>query len=365
MARKLYVNVDEGRLVSGINSGLAPLVDNLVESDQVDYELYFLTASGGETLYEPLDYSSASVRFGVGPTPPSGATLYATTTAWTNLSSVVTATLSRITAGSASVNEQQRLTFAPEAFDGTFSIAYPSQALTFSSVTAGVFTTSGSHGLAIAQPFVITGFGTPTGGLTNGSTYFVTTILASNRFTANSVVSPGAITGYAATTAGTGFTITANTIALPARVAPLRVQNALENLPAIGSGNIEVTGVAGNNYRFLFKNAKGQVSLPLMTVAHALTPVYGKAGRVNFNTSSLANAISASATLDAALEIEVTDGTEVVTVLQMPVTIKNEVIGSGSPTAPTGTSSFSLLSANGSTWNVTIDNDGILTATKQ
>jgi hypothetical protein len=86
---------------------------------------------------------------------------------------------------------------------------------------------------------------------------------------------------------------------------------------------------------------------------------------VNFNTSSLANAISASADIEAALEIEVTDGTEVVTVAQNPVTIKNEVIAAGSPTPVTGTSSFGLLDGDGATWLITIDNSGVLTATKQ
>lgn len=364
MARKLYVNVDESRLVGGINSGLPPVLDNLVEADNVDYELYFVTASSGDTLFEPLDYASASVKFAVGPTPPSGATLYATTTAWTNLSSAVTATLSRTITGTAAVNEQQKLTLAPEAFDGTFALTFPSQELTFASVTAGVFTTSGNHGLAVSQGFVVTGFGTPTG-FSNGATLFVSQIVASNKFFANSIVTSTAITSYAATTAGTGYTITASTAAIAARSTTAQVQEALEILSQIGFGNVDVTGTAGKEYRFSFKNNKGQAALPLMTVAHALTPVYGKTGRVNFNTSSLANAISASATLDASLEIEVTNGTEVVTVLQVPVTIKNEVIAAGSPTPVTGTSSFGLLDGNGATWLITIDTNGVLTATKQ
>jgi hypothetical protein len=364
MARKLYVNVDESRLVAGINSSTPPILDNLVESDQVDYELYFLTASSGDTLYEPLDYSSASVKLGVGPKPPGGGTLYATTTAWTNLASTVTATLTRTITGTASVNEQQQLSLSPEAFDGTFALTFPSQSLTFTSVTGGLFTTSGAHGLCISQGFVVTGFGTPTG-FSNGSTLYVAQIPAVNRFYANSVNSTTAITSYTAQTAGTGYTVTGSSSALPARVSTSAMQSALEAMTAIGAGNVEVIGNPGKSYRISFKGAKGQVALPLMTVAAALTPVYGKTGRVNFNTSSLANAISASADIEAALEIEVTDGTEVVTVAQTPVTIKNEVIAAGSPTPVTGTSSFGLLDGDGATWLITIDNSGVLTATKQ
>jgi hypothetical protein len=338
-------------------------VDNIVEADNVDYELYFLTASGGDTLYEPIDYSAASVAFAVGPNPPSGEALYAATTAWTNLSSTVTATLVRAITGTASVNEQQRLTFAPDAFDGTFSISFPSQALTFTSVTAGIFTTSGNHGLSVSQGFAVTGFGTPSG-FSNGSTLFVSQVLASDKFFANSIVSSTAITSYSATTAGTAYTITASTVSLDARSTTSEVQAALENISPVGFGNVDVTGIAGRDYRFSFKNSKGQVSLPLMTVAHALTSVYGKYARVNFNTVSLVNAISASASLDATLEIQVTNGSEIVTVLQVPVNIKNEVISSGGPATLTATS-FNLSDGAGGTWTITIDSSGVLTSTKQ
>ena len=365
MARKLYVNVDESRLVAGINSSTPPILDNLVESDQVDYELYFLTASSGDTLYAPLDYSSASVKFGVGPKPPSGGTLYAATTAWTNLASTVTATVTRTITGTASVNEQQQLSLSPEAFDGTFALTFPSQSLTFSSVTGGLFTTSGAHGLCVSQGFVVTGFGTPTGGFTNGSTLYVAQVAAVNRFYANSVNSLTAITSYTATTAGTGYTVTGTSSALPARVSTSAMQTALEAMTNIGAGNVEVGGSPGKSYRVSFKGAKGQVALPLMTVAAALTPVYGKTGRVNFNTSSLVNAISASADIEAALEIELTSGTEVATLVQTPVTIKNEVIAAGSPTPVTGTTSFGLLDGDGATWLITIDTNGSLSATKQ
>jgi hypothetical protein len=329
MARKIYVNVDESRLVGGINSSLPPILDNMVEADNVNYELYFLTSSGGETLYEPINYSSASVKFAVGPNPPSSATLYAATTAWTSLPSAVTATLVRTITGTASVNEQQRLTFAPEAFDGTFSLTFPSQALTFTSLSAGLFTTSGNHGLTISQGFVVTGFGTPNG-FSNGNTLFVAQVLSSNQFFANSIVTTTPITSYSATTAGTGSTITASTLALDARSTTSQVQTALQQIAPVGFGNVEVTGVAGRDYRFSFNNSKGQAALPLMTVSSAMTPVYGKSGTVNFNTASLVNAISASATLDATLEIEVTNSSEILTVLQVPVTIRHEVITSGS-----------------------------------
>lgn len=360
MARKLYVNVDESRLVGGINSGLPPVLDNLVEADNVDYELYFVTASSGDTLFEPLDYASASVKFAVGPNPPSTASAYAVQNTWTNLSSSVTATLARTITGTAAVNEQQKLTLAPEAFDGTFSLTFPSQALTFTSVTAGVFTTSGNHGLAVSQGFVVTGFGTPTGGFTNGDTLFVAQIAASNKIYANTIVTSAAITAYSATTAGTGYTITASTVALAARSTTSQVQEALEALSQVGFGNVDVTGTAGKEYRFSFKNSKGQAALPLMTVAHALTPVYGKSANVNFNTVSLLNAISASASIDGTLEIEITRSGSVETVLQVPVTLRNDLISSGSPSALSPANSFLLSSPDGTVFTVTVDNDGLL-----
>jgi hypothetical protein len=369
MARKIYVDVDTGQLVSGVNDTTAPEL-LAFEGDNRDFELYFLSYQpGGENYYEVLDYDARSVRLHIGPQPPSAATPYVATTAgaWSNLSATITASIARAVTGSTLANEQQVLTITPDAIGGTFAISYPSQALTFASVTAGVFTTSGSHGLNFGQAFVVTAFGAPTGGLSNGNTYFVAQVVGKNQFFANTTATATAITSYAATTAGTGYTITATSTAIDGTASVAVVQAALESMPSIGTGNLRVTGSPGKNYRFTFINEKGQAALPLMTVAQALTPIYGKTATLNFNTVELLNAISASASIEATLEIETTFSGKTETVAQALVTINNDIIAptSGLPTAATPQSGFNLLAPDNSIWSVTIDNDGSLTATKQ
>lgn len=369
MARKIYVDVDTGQLVSGVNDTTTPEVFAF-EGDNRDYELYFLTHQpGGENYYEVIDYDARSVRLHIGPNPPSAATPYVATTAgaWSNLSATITAAITRAVTGTTIANEQQLLTITPDAIGGTFAITYPSQSVSFATVTGGVFTTSGSHGLNYGQAFVITGFGTPTGGLANGSTYYVAQVIGKTRFFANTTATSTAVTAYSATTAGTAYTLTATTTAIDGTASVAAVQQILEGLSTIGTGNIRVTGTPGRSLRFTFINEKGQVALPLMTVAQALTPIYGKTGTLNFNTVELLNAISASASIEATLEIETTFSGKTETVAQALVTLNNDIIAptASLPTSATPQTSFTLRSSDNSAWTVTIDNNGVLTATKQ
>jgi hypothetical protein len=364
MARKIYVDVETGQLVSGLNDTSAP---NLFafEGDNRDYELYFLEPqTGGANYYEVLNYDSRSVRLHIGPNPPSSATPYvaATAGAWSNLSSTATASLTRAVTGTTVANEQQLLTITPDAIGGTFALTYPSQSVTFTTVTGGVFTTSGSHGLNYGQAFVITGFGTPTGGLVNGSTYYVAQVIGKTQLFANTTTTSTAVTTYSAITAGTAYTLTATTTAIDGTASVATVQQILEGLSTIGTGNIRVTGAPGRSLRFTFINEKGQVALPLMTVAQALTPIYGKTGTLNFNTTELLNAISASASIEATLEIETTFSGKTETVAQALVTLNNDIITStvSNPTT-LNTTSILLQSPNGSTFAIAIDEDGLLT----
>jgi hypothetical protein len=364
MARALYLDVEQGRFVSGLDSGLLPPLDTFFQGDNASYELYFLkrATAPAPSFYEPLDYSARSVKFAIGAPPPSGA-LYVAQDTWGNTSSVVTATVARTVTGGASTNEQQTVTFAPAAYDGTFALTVPSRTITVSSVSAGVFTTSGNHGLALLEPFTLTGFTTPTG-FSNGNTLFVAALLSSTTLFAAPTPTTTAVTGYTAN-GGTIRTITATTPLLSARATGLQVQAALEQLTSVGEGNISVVASPGSSYRLAYQGAKQQTLLPVATVAAALTPIYAKTATINFSTSALQNAISASASVDAVLEIETTDGSEVETLVQAPITLLNDIIEAGSVTPVTGTTSFTLLAPDSSTWSVSIDNDGSLTATKQ
>jgi hypothetical protein len=365
MARRLFLDTESGRFVQGLNSSIPASIDNLFENDSADYELYFLQRDPtGVTAYEARDFGAKSIKLHIGNPPPSTATAFVAQNVWTNLPSTCTASITRTATGGTTANEQQRLTFAPEAQSGTFTLTVPSRQISVSAIAAGVFTTSGSHGLAALEPFTITGLSSPTGGLANGQSLFVAQVRNTEQFTSATTITTTAVTAFAAS-AGAVSTLAATTRLLSARATALDVQNALAELTPVGANNVIVLGVPGIEYRAAFQNTRGQVALPLMTVNAQLVPAFGKFATINFSTTELQNAISASASIAAVLEVESTEGGAVETLCQVPVTIFNDIISATSPTPVlVGSTSFALLAPDNSQWVVSIDNDGVLTATK-
>jgi hypothetical protein len=224
-------------------------------------------------------------------------------------------------------------------------------------------TSSGNHGLALFEPFVVTGFTTPTG-FANGATLFVSNIPSRTTFGASTTATTTAITSFTAN-AGTFQTVTASAPLLFAQATASQVQSALEQVPSIGIGNVAVVAAPGSNYRIVYQGNKAQTSLAVPTVAATLTPIFGKTATINFSTTTLLNAISASASIDSVLEIESTNGAEVETLCQVPITLNNDIIEAGSVTPVTGTTVFTMLSPDSSTWEISIDDSGTLTAEKQ
>lgn len=90
---------------------------------------------------------------------------------------------------------------------------------------------------------------------------------------------------------------------------------------------------------------------------------------LNLNTSAMDSEFSPDATTDsitAKIEVSWSVSGTTSTTLPTSVVVYNDVIrgGEGVPTV-TAAGSFLLQSPNNSIWSVSIDNDGILTATKQ
>lgn len=364
MAKQLYLDVARGQFIEGLASG-RPANVSAFEGDNADYELYFVRSSGAFGNFEPLDYSAKSVKLHIGPQPPSTATAYVAAEAWSNLPATVTATIIRSITGGAATNEQQTLSFSPEAYSGTFVLTFPSQTLTVNSVSGGVFTTSGSHGFGYAQGFVVTGF-TGLVGFVNGQTLYAAQIISATQFFANTSITSTVITGLAANAGGTAYTLTGSSAVIDARASLADVQSSLESMPSIGQGNVRVTGSQGISYALNFTGAKTQTTFPLMSVASALTPVYGKTATLNFNTTELYNAISASASIPATLEIEISQGGTIETVAQALVTLNNDIIATtgGVPVAVSPAAFFYLQAPDNSIYSISIDNDGILTSEK-
>ena len=368
MARSLYLDVESSRFVSGLNSSIPASLESFFQGDNAQYEIYFLqrnTAENPQTLYEPVDYSARSLKVAIGAPPPSNATAYVAQNTWTNIGSVVTATVARTVTGTASVNEQQLVTLSPAAWSGNFSLAFPARSISVSSITGGLFTTTVNHGLTVLEPFTLTGFSTPTG-FVNGQTLFAAAILSNKTFTANGTATTTAVTAFSATGTGTLTTLAESTPLIDVRATGSQVRSTVEELASVGAGNVSVVAVPGSSYRLAFTGLKSSVQLAQATItATSIVPVYGKSATLDFATVTLANAISGSATLSAVLEVESTEGAVVETLCQSPVTLINDIIEAGSVTPVTGTSVFTLLSPDSSTWEISIDDSGALTAEKQ
>jgi len=368
MARKLFIDTAEGRLVRGLDDASPASLDSLFEGDAAAYELYFVQRSPrAGTLYEAQNFADRSVKLHIGAPPPSTATAFVAQQSWSNLPSAVSATIVRTITGGASTNEQQSLDFDPEAFSGTFALTIPARTVALTgTITNGIFTSASAHGLALAEPFVTSGLGTVTGGLANGQSLFVAQVLNATQFSAATTSRGNAVTAFGAGSVGEVGTITATTRLIGGRATAQQAQSALETVPSIGAGNIRVAALPGRQYLLGYQAAKSQVELPVPIISSSLIPVFGKTGNLNFATTELANAISGSASVSAVLEVETTENGSVETVLQVPVTLRNDIIEGASPLPVSTTTAtfFTLLSPDNSVFAVSVDDDGILTTEK-
>ena len=249
---------------------------------------------------------------------------------WTNLSTTVTATIATTVTGSGLQNEIQRLTFSQEPFAGTFSLTFPAIALTSNStVTAGVFYTSVTHGLALNQPITITGFDTTITGFTRGSTLFINSIPSVTSFLVATTAGGTTITtasATAATTAGSIATFLRQTDPLPASAVAADIATALQALDSIGAGGVSVAGIDGEYADITFGGGKGFCDQPTITIAHGLTAKPGKTADVNFATFALRDLVGSDNAVDLDIEIELTDSGTRQTVILSGCSVSEELI---------------------------------------
>ena len=249
---------------------------------------------------------------------------------WTNLSTTVTATIATTVTGSGLQNEIQRLTFSQEPFEGTFRLSFPIVALTSNStVTAGVFFTSVTHGLALNQPITITGFDTTVTGFTRGSTLFINSIPSVTSFLVATTAGGTTITtasATAATTAGSIATFLRQTDPLPASAVAADIATALQALDSIGAGGVSVAGIDGEYADITFGGGKGFCDQPTITIAHGLTAKPGKTADVNFATFALRDLVGSDNAVDLDIEIELTDSGTRQTVILSGCSVSEELI---------------------------------------
>lgn len=253
---------------------------------------------------------------------------------WTDLGTALTVSIATTLTGSTLQNEVQRISFSRPPYQGSFRVTVPTYNVDIAStVTDGIFITASNHGLALAQPVVLTGF-TALTGYTAGTQYFVRSIPQTTQFLL------GVTAGAVAITTGTG-TVTTGSVAttvlrqtdpLDASTTASGLQSALQALDSIGLGNATVSGIQGTYFDVTFGGAKSFTDLPTLQTQSGLSAAAGKTASVNFSTFGVRDYLLNATNATADLEIELTESGERNTIILQSCTLTEELITQASLT---------------------------------
>jgi len=354
--RRFFLNTLNRSFVSAPDATAPAIGTAFFDEDNESVELYFLEPTTGTANFRYLDYSANTVKLAVGVTAPA-----ALQTSFTPISTAIAITASVSVTGGAGVSSVQRVQLSPRPAGGSFALQIPSRNVTVSSITASVFL-SPYHGLLDGQSVTLTGF-TITSGFSNGQQVFIRD-RTRDTFKIASTAGAAALTVDAS--GGTAVAPAQTTGSIEANAAIETVQQAFVDagLAVNEVSQVVVTGSI-NDYLLTFSDQLAGANIPLVAVvANTLTGAAGLAGSLNFNTTEVGSIISAGLNNACVMEVEVTSGGNRQT-YQQAATIANDIITSTSPApAPTGSTGFNMISNDLSQWQITIDNDGILTASK-
>ena len=359
-ARKFYLDTQSRAFIASPDSSFSAGDAAFFEEDVESIELFFLEPTGDATRpYDYVDYSANTVKFAVGTTTP--AALQVT---WSPLATAVTATITSLVTGGSGSNAQQKISLSPKPVIGGFAIQFPSRSVTVSSVSANVFTAA-DHGLYSGQSVSLTAFSFTASSVANDSSYFVIRNSKDAFSLASTVSSTTALTASVTSGGGTVTLPATTTGQLSYNATPSQVETAIANAGLVASGiaQIVVTGSPGKEYTLTYANGSANRNYSnVSVVGSTLLGPYGLQANVNFTTNEIA-ALVAAGTTSVSLEIEVAGGGKRQT-YRRGVTLSSDIISSASPTPVPSNSSFTLQSPDASTWTISIDNSGILTATK-
>jgi hypothetical protein len=357
-ARRFYLNTATRQFVAAPTGTLTAGGSAFFDEDVESVELYFLRPTGD--LNEPfsyLDYSANTVKAAVGLTQPA-----ALQTSWVSLSTAITAGITTLANGAPNVSEVQRLTLeGREPVSGSLSFTLPARAVTVSSVSAGVFTAA-NHGLLNGQSVTLSAFTISSSSFDNAD-YFVVQRTPDTFRIANSPT--GSAINAQVTSGGGTATLAAITTPASATLTTTALQDVFvaAGLQVDGAPQIIVAGSASAGFDFVFANTQRGIDFDPLVVNSSLAAAPGLGADLSLNTTEVAALVAGGTTTGLSLEVEVSDGTRRQT-YTTPASISSDIIKSASPTPLPANTSF-LLQSTSHTWSVSIDDDGILTATKQ
>jgi len=349
-ARQFFLDTATRTFVAGPGAPASAALPTFFAEDVEAIELYFLKAGQFQ------DYSANTVKLAVGLTAPAAAV-----TSFSALPTTVTATITTLQAGGSGNNESQRVSFSPLPATGSFSLQFPSRNITVSSITSSTCLAA-AHGLFNGQTVALTGFSGVTN-FANGDSFFVRDRTSGSFRVATTPV--GNAVAIAASSGGTAELGALTTPPIAATATPADVQTAIAaaGLALSGQSQVAVTGRRGD-YTLSYQGSLGNIDFAEVAVVNdTLAALPGLGANLSFNTTEVAALISAGTTSGLRFEVEVSDGTLRQT-YATPASISSDIITSTSPTPLPANTSF-LLQSTSHTWSVSIDDDGILTATKQ
>lgn len=359
-ARRFYLDTQSRNFVGGFDSIFSPSAPLFFAEDVESIELYFLRPNPtADTAYLIEDYSANTVKLAVGVTQPA-----VLQTSWTATTTAITASITTLTHGGAGANEVQKLSFSGNPpSEGGFSLTLPSRNVSVSTVSAGLFTAV-NHGLLDNQTVTLTAFSISGSSFAN-STYIVRD-RTKDTFRIANTSNGAAINAQVTSGGGTAILPAITTSQISRNATAAQIEQAFVNAGLIldGAAQIIVAGSYTAGFTFTFANSQANINFDPLTVSSTLAAPKGLQANVSFNTSEVAALVAAGTTTGLKFEIEVSDGTRRQT-YQTTCSLADDIVSSTSPTpAPSGSQGFNMLSPDNSQWTITVDNNGIVTATK-
>jgi hypothetical protein len=368
-ARRFFIDTERRSFVASPDAAFTAPSPAFFNEDQEPVELFFLEPTPGEVRqYGFLDYSASTVKLAVGVTAPA-----ALQTTWTSLATTVTASVTSVQTGSSSANAVQRLAFAGrKPAEGGFSLTLPSAPFTGTSlIEEGRIsldsTTFGNifNGRRVQHTGHDPGTGIQISPTRNGTFFVVNAGRSSFQIADTPDGPPLTITGQ-----GGDFVFEFVTTPTIIDATSEAIGNAIIAAGIVNADNrplIEISGSYEAGFNLEYVDLLGASPKDNIVVTSTLAAAPGLAATLNFNTNEIAALIAAGNADNLRMEIEVSESGLRQT-YQTAAAVADDIITSTSPLPiPAGptTSTLNFDDGSGGTWAVSVDANGVLTATKQ
>jgi hypothetical protein len=357
-ARRFYLDTSTRSFVSD-PTGLPSIGGAFFREDAENVELYFLKrTSDAATPSQFINYASSSVKLAVGVTAPA-----ALQTTWTSLGTTITASLTSLQTGTSTANSVQRLSFSGrQPVSGSISINIPQTEVDLAELKDSRIFVQEAGQVFDGRTVVIGNSDEIPDG-----TYFVVDA-GRGSFQISQTPNGPPIDFEDSSNPGDCFP---GNFSIPnitnVSAGGIRATIAAAGLSRAGRPLLEVSGTYESGFVFEFVDLLGFSAKTNLVVTSTLAAAPALSALVSFNTTEVAAIIAAGQANNCLLEVEVSNNGARQT-YQRAAALSPDIIASTSA-APlpiiTPASSFNLIAPDSSVWSVTIDDGGILTATKQ